>query len=214
MATVLADFAEIKNLVMDHTKTSGSWGSYDQNPNYENGLIETEIRKANDDLVNAICANPNHSRRGDYTIETALNFIAGSGEQLPSSIGGWQNLKIKRSDNVEVRAKKADFSWIEQINNSVDLDGEPEDFEGYYMIDAPYVYFTGESMGLTYCDPAKASGTTLTAPHEYTQIIRDLTLCRLYMKHEDKPASAQFYMSLALAILKAVTNDSEDVPSL
>lgn len=203
-----ANYTTILNMVMEHIKSSDIYGVYQTNPNFQLGYIQDEIRKANDDVVAAICSNPANSRRVDFVTQQAVTALV-SGDKIPSSIGGITNVRIKRSDDVVVLGKYAAFDWVDCLrtinHNALDI----ADKEGYYAIVGTEIYFSGATAGVSFCSPPAAIGTVLTAPVEYEAAIRDLSLSRLYMKHEDKPASATHYGNLAMGIIQAVKGGQE-----
>lgn len=208
-----ASFTTIKSMVMEHIKSSVVYGTYATNPNYQENYIDDEIRKANDDVVAAVCSNPSHSRRVDYITSQAVTAVANGG-QLPSSIGGWSNIRIKRSDNVMVNGKPLKAELIDLLRTLVNVNIAIKDKEGYYNRVGTVLYFTGSTAGVDFCSPPSAVGTTLTAPDEYETPIKDLALSRFYMKHEDKPSSAEFYLKLSMSIINAVASESETIPTI
>jgi len=200
-------------MVMEHIKSSVTYGTYATNPNFQENYINDEIRKANDDIVAAVCSNPNHSRRVDYITSQAVTAIVNGG-QLPSSIGGWSNIRIKRSDNVTVNGKPLKAELIDLLRTATNTNLAVKDKEGYFDRVGTVLYFSGSTAGVDFCSPANAIGTTLTAPNEYETPLKDLALSRLYMKHEDKPQSAEFYFKLAMSIIGAIAQDSETIPTM
>lgn len=203
-----ANFGVIQQMVMEHIKASDTYGVYATNPNFQLDYIKDEIRKANDDVVAAICSNPNHTRRVDFVTQQAVTALT-NGMKLPSSIGSVTDVRIKRSDDVVVLGRYAAFDWVDRLRTTTNANLTVADKEGYYAIVGTEIYFTGASAGVSFCSPANAAGDVLTAPAEMEAAIRDLALSRLYMKHEDKPASAQHYGNLAMGIIQAVKGGQE-----
>lgn len=203
-----ANFTTIKNMVMEHIKAAETYGVYLENPNFQEDYIDDEIRKANDDIVAAICSNPLHTRRVDYVTQQAVTALS-NGSKFPSSIGGVSDVRIKRSDDVVVVGKLASYEWVDRLRRTTNSDLTVDEKEGYFAPVGTEIYFTGATAGVSFCSPAVASGTTLTAPAEMESVIKDLALSRFYMKHEDKPNSAGFYRALATDILNAVKGEAE-----
>lgn len=193
---------------MEHIKAAEVYGVYMENPNFQEDYINDEIRKANDDVVAAICSNTAHSRRVDYVTQQAVTALSNGGK-LPSSVGSVSDVRIKRSDDVTVIGKPAAYEWVDRLRRTTNPDLTVDEKEGYFSVVGTEIYFTGASAGVSFCSPAVAEGEVLTAPAEYESVIKDLSLSRFYMKHEDKPGSAQFYRALATEILNAVKGEME-----
>lgn len=211
----MARFSSIKAIIMENLFAStGVYGTYNNNPLYPEGLIDDEIRQANDEIVHLICSTPNHPRRVDY-IQTLISLWIPDGIPIPSSVGDI-SVDIKTSDNIFVTGRTVSYSWflklIRDINSGQNFLGEYVDKEGVYIIENGLLKFIGAFARIRYCNPTPMIATNQTAPPEYDTAVKNMALANLYMKQSNNPAATNYYSSIYQQTVSFIKGEAKMLP--